>query len=188
MRPDNVYQVRIEQRSRALGDGFLVDPGFVVTSADAVRDAGPAVELRMPGGAGATNNGAGETVTAEVIEVRGEDGLALLAVAKPGFRTLPAPVGPAAALDRPGHAPIPALAVGDQLLRFHRLGAARLRAELNGLTPGDLRPPGRPELGPAAGGDERAALLLDHLRGQARSGRLEPVMTVPGLVTGEDSR
>jgi hypothetical protein len=235
VRPDDVYQVRIEQRSRALGVGFLIDPGFVVTSAEAVRDAGPAVELQLPDDAEAgpvattpeaagpdiaspdiaspdiaspdiaspdiaSPDDAGETVTAEVIEVRGEDGLALLAVAKPGFRTLPEPAGREVTLDRPGHPPIPAPMLGDQLLRFRHLGAAGLRAALDGgtidpLSPDERRPDqvrsertDRPALNDAAGGNERAALLLDHLRERARSGRLDPVVTVPGLDAGEGSR
>ena len=242
-----MYQVRIEQRSRALGDGFLVAPGFVVTTAAAVRDAGPAVELLLPGedGAAGSGTGAGETVAAEVIEVLGEDGLALLEVVAPGFRALPAPAGPGAALTRPGHAPIRAHDLGDQLLRFPRLGAARLHADLNGpfppARPADTASPdpagpdaaehsaARPEsaghnaaaldsaaldsaghsaggqdagrqdagrnglaAGPGAddavAGNERAALLLDYLRERARSGRLDPVVTVPGLGAGEGSR
>jgi hypothetical protein len=209
--PDDVYQVGIEHRSRALGDGFLVagfpgDRAFVVTTAQVVRDAGPVVEVRRPGDGGATGPGlgtdgsvAGETVAAEVVEVLGEDGLALLEMAAPGFAVFPSPAGPEAALDLPGGPPIPAHTLGDRLLRFRRLGAARLRADLNGLTLGDALPPvgAKPARAepPAAertaaelAAEERAALLLGCLRERARSGLLDPVVTVPGLGAGEGSR
>ena len=153
MSPDDVYQVGIELRSRALGEGFLVDPAFVVTSAAAVRDAGPAVEVRVAGVAGAATSGTGagetvpaemtaaemaaaEVVPAEVVEVLGDDGLALLEVAAPGFAVLPPPAGPDAALDRPGAPSIPARALAGRLLHFQRLGARRLRADLDGRPTG----------------------------------------------------
>jgi hypothetical protein len=170
--PDDVYQVGVEYRSRALGDGFLVDPAFVVTTAEVLRGAGPVVDLRVVG--------AGGTIAAEVVEVLGDDGLALLEVAAPGFAVLPSPAGPEAALDRAGGPPIPVHALGDQLLRFRRLGAARLRADLNGLTPA-----ARPE---SSADDQRGTLLLACLRERARTGILDPVVTVPGLSAAEGSR
>jgi hypothetical protein len=243
--PDDVYQVGIELRSRALGEGFLVDPAFVVTSAAAVRDAGPAVELRVPSANGAAASGTGqgpgagpgagagetvpaeripaEVVPAEVVEVLGDDGLALLEVAAPGFAVLPPPAGPEAALDRPGAPPIPARALAGRLLHFQRLGARRLRADLDGRATGGratagppaaehLRPvpagagsngtgPGPATLGGGLRNDpggsangrgpadhDQAALLLAYLRERARSGLLDPMLTVPALDAGEGSR
>jgi hypothetical protein len=234
--PDDVYQVRIERRSRFLGDGFLVDgglvdgglvggfqvdPAFVVTTAAVVRDAGPSVELRAPR-SGAGDSGADAPVAAEVVEVLGEDGLALLEVAAPGFLVLPRPAEPSTELTGAG---LPARAVGDELLRFRRLGAAHLRAELEGLAPHRLNGAAEKLGGGKGGGGEsstlriaqgqagggqraesdgltagrqaaaggagdcvRGALLLDYLRERARSGRLDPMVTVPAPGVREGSR
>jgi hypothetical protein len=214
---DVVHQVRINHATRTLGDGFLVAPGFVITTAAVVRDVGPGVSLSVrglpdgpgspdgrglpdgpgspdgPGVKGAEGSGIGDTgvaapVAAEVVEVLGSDELALLEVA-PGF-VVPAgarPI-PAAELSFPAGTP------ADQLLRFRRFGAAHLRAELEGRKMGGAQ--AREGEGSGAqtaserAGDtqrttnsagERGALLLAYLRERARTGRLDPLVTVPAL-------
>jgi hypothetical protein len=202
---DVVHQVRINPAARTPGDGFLVAPGFVITTAAVVSDVGPGVSLSVrgllngpgslngPGGKGAGGSGIGDTgvaapVAAEVVEVLGSDELALLEVA-PGF-VVPASAWPipAATLS------FPAGALADQLLRFRRFGAAYLRAELEGRKMGgaeaDKGEGSRAETASErAGGTqrttnsagERGGLLLAYLRERARTGRLDPLVTVPAL-------
>jgi hypothetical protein len=115
--PDDVYQVRIECAFHPSGDGILVPPGSVAAFATVARGAGPAVP---PGGPGSTSRigrarsdepdrtsrvkgergvssaegaGVAAPVAAEVIEVRGADGLTLPETAAPGF-VVPAPGSP----------------------------------------------------------------------------------------------
>lgn len=185
MSPDDVHQVRIEHATRTLGEqplgfGVLAGPGFAVTTAAVLRDAGPVVALRSPG--------SDAPIAAEVVEVLGSDELALLEVA-PGF-VVPASARPipAATLS------FPAGALADQLLRFRRFGAAYLRAELEGRKMGgaeaDKGEGSRAETASErAGGTqrttnsagERGGLLLAYLRERARTGRLDPLVTVPAL-------
>lgn len=171
MSPDDVHQVRISDASRTLdlGDGVLVGPCFAVTAAGVLRDAGPVVALRTPG--------SDALVTAEVVEVLGSEGLVLLEVAAPGFDV---PFNPAMA---------------DQLLQFRHFGAAQLLTELK--FGGDLGAEGEGStaLDPMdeAGGtrrtaNERGALLLAYLQERARTGRVDPVITVPALIAPEGSR
>ncbi|HEY0533816.1 MAG TPA: hypothetical protein VGD29_19700 [Actinoplanes sp.] len=179
MSPDDVHQVRIEDASRTLGDGVLVGPGFAVTTAAVLRDAGPVVALRAPG--------SDAPVAAEVVEVLSSEGLVLLEVAAPGFDV---PFNPTMA---------------DQVLRFRRFEAGRLLADLKfggergregessaedsaSERAGGTRrtATGRTATGrTATDGRERGALLLAYLKERARTGRLDPVVTVPAL---EDSR
>lgn len=164
MSPDDVHQVRIEDASRALalGDGVLVGPGFAVTLAAVLRDAGPVVALRAAG--------SDAPVTAEVVEVLGSEGLVLLEVAAPGFDV---PVNPALA---------------DQLLRFRHFGARRLLAGLKMAGENGAEGEGSTAsvASDEAGGtrrttNERGALLLAYRQERARTGRLDPVVTAPAL-------
>jgi hypothetical protein len=167
--PDDVHQVRIETASDApgvhtLGDGVLVGPGFAVTTVAVLRDAGPSVALRAPG--------SDAPVAAEVVEVLGSEGLVLLEVAAPGF-------------DVPFNS-----AMADRLLGFHRFGAARLLADLKfgGGADAEGESSTAETASNRAGGtrrtantQERGALLLAYLEERARTGRLDPVVTVPAL-------
>jgi hypothetical protein len=162
--PDDVHQVRITDASRTLGDGVLVGPGFAVTTAAVLRDAGPVVALRAPG--------SDAPVAAEVVEVLGSEGLVLPEVAAPGF-------------DVPFHPPM-----ADQVLHCRRLGAGRRPADLKlgGADGSEGEGSTADTASGQAGGtrrtasdQERGALLLAYLKERARTGRLDPVVTVPAL-------
>lgn len=226
MSSDVVHQVRIEHASRVLGEGFLVGASFVVTTTAVAHETGLAVSLRVPGDDGAARPGTGDDgaagtgddgaagpgtgdtgvaapVAAEVVEVLGSQGLALLEVAAPGF-VVPLPPAPgAAALRLPDGSTIPAPAVAGRLGSFRRFGAAHLRAELDGRkisggsggggegstariaseqAGGARRTAGMTADGPSsADAGERGVLLLAYLWESARSGRLDPLVTVPAL-------
>lgn len=228
MSSDVVHQVRIEHASRVLGEGFLVGASFVVTTAAVVHETGLAVSLRVPGDDGAERPGTGDDgaagpgtgddgaarpgtgdtgvaapVAAEVVEVLGSQGLALLEVAAPGF-VVPLPPAPgAAALRLPDGSSLPATAIPGRLGCFRRFGAAHLRAELDGRkigggtggggegstartaseqAGGAQRTAGMTADGPSsADAGERGVLLLAYLWESARSGRLDPLVTVPAL-------
>jgi len=87
----------------------LIGPGFAVTTAAAMRDAGPVAARRAPV--------PDAPIAAEVVEVLGSHGLALLKVAAPGF-------------DVPVHARPAA-----QVPPVHRFAAALLRADPKPPTP-----------------------------------------------------
>lgn len=217
-----IHRVRIEHASRVLGEGFLVGASFVVTTAAVVHETGLAVSLRVPGDDGAERPGTGDDgaagpgtgdtgvaapVAAEVVEVLGSQGLALLEVAAPGFAVPLAPAPAAAALRLPDGSSLPATAIPGRLGCFRRFGAAHLRAELDGRkigggtggggegstartaseqAGGAQRTAGMTADGPSsADAGERGSLLLAYLRELARSGRLDPLVTVPAL---EESR
>jgi hypothetical protein len=165
--PDDVHQVRIEHATRTLGEqplgfGVLAGPGFAVTTAAVLCDTGPVVALRSPG--------SDAPIAAEVVEVLGSEGLVLLEVAAPGFDV---PINPSMA---------------DQVLRFRRFGAARLLADLKfgGEDGGEGEGSTADTASAEAGGtrrtaNERGALLLAYPKDRARTGRLDPVVTVPAL-------
>jgi hypothetical protein len=172
--PDDVHRVRITDASRTLGDRVLgdrvlgdrvlVEPGFAVTTAAVSRDAGPFVALRAPG--------SDAPVAAEVVEVLGSERRVLLEVAAPGFDV---PFNPS---------------VAGQVPRFRRLGAGRLPAEpkLGGVKGSEGESSTADTASEQAGGtrrttndQERGALLPAYLKERARTGRLDPVVTVPSL-------
>ena len=170
MSPD-VYPVGIEHRSRPVGGVFLIDPAYVITAAHLVSelwDAGDTgVELRIDGA----------HVPAEVIEVRPEAGLALIAVTGPLPRPAPVgqPEGSAVAVVRfPERADSPTVSaetIPEDLGAFQRFQAARLRADLGGPSvDGD---------DPVDAAQDRAGLLLAYLMEKAASGWLEHGAVIP---------
>jgi hypothetical protein len=145
---------------------------LVVTTAAVVHGAGPAVAVRAPGSDDAP-------VAAEVVEVLGSGPgeLALLEAVAPGFVM---PLRPAD--DRPSTR-------HDRLPRFRRLGAARLRHDrkIGGAAAREGESSEVETTSEQAGGarrtanssEERGLPLLAYPKERARTGRLDPVVTVP---------
>jgi hypothetical protein len=152
--------------------------------------AGPAVSVRAPD-SDAQDSDAQDSdapVAAEVVEVLGSGPgeLALLEVAAPGF-VVPLRPAPASAV-LPG-SPLPPRAIHDELLRFRRFGAAgpkfggaeRREGESSTVTTASIQAGGARHTASDQRSAERGALLLAYLREHARTGRLDPVVTVPAL-------
>jgi hypothetical protein len=151
--PDDVYQVRIEPAFTSRGDAALGDAVLVAPGFAVTTTAA----LRDAGPVvGLRAPGSDAPVAAEVVEVLGSEERVLLEVAAPGFDV---PFNPSTA---------------GQLLRFR---AGRLLADLK-WGGGETREVSTMGVESAGAG---GTLLLAYLWERARTGRLDPVVTVPAL-------